>query len=57
MAAFLTAPIVARYGSQIGPKYLYNTGAFVQAFGGFAFGFLDKIDNVNIFLGLSYLIR
>ncbi len=57
LAAFLTAPIVARFGSQIGAKYLYNTGAFVQAFGGFAFGFLDRIDNVNLFIGLSYFIR
>ncbi len=57
LAAFLTAPIVGRFGSQIGPKYLYNTGAFVQAIAGLSFGFLDKIENVNVFLGLSYFLR
>ncbi len=57
LAAFLTAPIVGRFGSQIGPKYLYNTGAFVQAIAGLSFGFLDKIENVNAFLGLSYFLR
>jgi hypothetical protein len=31
MAAFLTAPLFGRYGSQLGPKLLYNTGAFAQA--------------------------
>jgi hypothetical protein len=41
----------------IGPKYLYNTGAFLQALVGLAFGFLDYLENVNAFLGLSYFLR
>ena len=57
LAAFLTAPLFGRYGSLVGPKVLYNAGAFVQAACGFAFGFLAYIDNVNVFLGLSYLLR
>ena len=58
MAAFLTAPFFGRYGSQIGPKLLYNTGAFVQAFAGISFGCLDYIDdNLSAFLGLSYFLR
>jgi hypothetical protein len=57
LAAFLTAPIFAKFGPMIGPKYLYNTGAFLQALVGLAFGFLDYLENVNAFLGLSYFLR
>ena len=57
LAAFLSAPIFGRYGAKIGPKFLYNFGAFVQAFCGLAFGFLDLIPQVGAFLGLSYFLR
>jgi MFS family permease len=57
MAAFLTAPFFGRYGSKLGPKLLYNTGAFVQAIAGISFGFLDYIDDTTTFLGLSYTFR
>ena len=57
MAAFITAPFFGRYGSQIGPKLLYNTGGIVQALTGISFGFLDYIDNTTTFLGLSYTLR
>ena len=30
LAAFLFAPIFGRYGPKIGPKLLYNFGAFTQ---------------------------
>ena len=57
MAAFITAPFFGRYGSKLGPKLLYNTGAFAQAFAGLSFGFLDYVDNTAAFLGLSYTLR
>lgn len=57
LAAFLFAPLFGRFGTKIGPKLLYNCGAYLQAICGIAFGFLTYIDNVNVFIGLSYLLR
>jgi MFS family permease len=57
LAAFLFAPIFGRWGSKIGPKLLYNAGAFLQGFCGIAFGFLTYVNGANLFIGLSYLLR
>ncbi len=57
MAAFITAPFFGRYGSMIGPKLLYNVGAFVQAIVGISFGCLDFVNDTATFLGLSYALR
>jgi len=51
------APFFGCYGSAIGPKLLYNVGAFMQAIVGISFGFLDFVDNKAAFLGLSYTLR
>ncbi|TRY80689.1 hypothetical protein TCAL_09016 [Tigriopus californicus] len=57
LAAFVSAPIFAKYGNRIGPKLLYNVGALVQGCQGIAFGFLTYVDNLGWFLGLSYFLR
>ena len=57
LAAFLSGPFFGRYGNIIGPKILYNTGAFVQAICAILFGFLDYLDKKSAFLGLSYVLR
>ncbi len=57
MAAFLFAPVFGRWGAKIGPKLLYNSGAYLQGICGVAFGFLTYIDGANLFIGLSYLLR
>ena len=57
LAAFLTAPFFGRYGNIIGPKILYNSGAFLQAICGIAFGFLTYVNGADLFIGLSYLLR
>ena len=57
LAAFIAALFFGRYGSQIGPKLLYNTGAFGKALAGLSFGFLDYIDDTATFLGMSYVLR
>ena len=57
LAAFIAALFFGRYGSQIGPKLLYNTGAFGKALAGLSFGFLDYIDDTSTFLGMSYVLR
>ena len=57
LAAFIAALFFGRYGSQIGPKLLYNTGASGKALAGLSFGFLDYIADTATFLGLSYALR
>jgi len=57
LAAFIFSPIFGRYGTKFGLKFLYNTGAFIQALAGIGFGFLDYIQDTNTFLGISYLLR
>eukprot|EP00095_Tigriopus_kingsejongensis_P010457 snap_masked-scaffold1863_size26100-processed-gene-0.1 protein:Tk10457 transcript:snap_masked-scaffold1863_size26100-processed-gene-0.1-mRNA-1 annotation:"chromaffin granule amine" len=57
LAAFLSAPVFAKYGNRIGPKLLYNTGALVQGVQAICFGFLVYAENTAVFLGLSYLLR
>ena len=57
LAAFLLAPIFAKFGSRIGPKLLYNAGGFLQGISGIAFGFLEYVDDLPTFLGLSYFFR
>ena len=57
LAALIFAPIFGAYGTQIGPKWLYNLGAFIQGICGISFGFLVYVEGVAPFLGLSYLLR
>ena len=57
LAAFIFAPIFGAYGTQIGPKLLYNCGAFLQAISGICFGLLSFVQKLAPFLGLSYLLR
>jgi len=57
LMAFLTAPLFGRYGTRLGATNLYRFGAFVQAICGIGFGFLQYVDNLPAFLGLSYLLR
>jgi len=57
LAAFIFSPIFGRYGTKFGLKFLYNAGAFIQAFAGIGFGFLDYIQDAKMFLGISYLLR
>ena len=57
MAAFIFAPIFGKFGAQIGPKLLYNVGAFTQGCVGVSFGFLKYVESAGPFLGLSYFLR
>ena len=57
LAAFISAPIFGRLGPKLGPKLVYNVGGIAQGVVGILFGFLEYVDNVAIFLGLSYLLR
>ena len=57
LAAVISAPIFGKYGTRIGPKLLYSGGAVVLGVCGVLFGFLEYVDDVNLFIGLSYLLR
>ena len=57
LAAFVFAPIIGRYGSLVGAKYVYNFGAFVQGIAGTSYGFLVYVHETTPFLALSYFLR
>ena len=57
LVALLTAPIFGAYGNKIGAKYVYNFGTFTQAFAAISFGFLTNIENLKVFLAISYFLR
>ena len=57
LAAFIFAPIFGRVGHKIGAKLLYNFGAYLQALSAIALGLLYYIEDVNLFIGLSYMLR
>ena len=56
-AAFIFSPIFGKYGAQMGVNLVYNSGAFIQAFCGIAFGLLIYLDSLTAFLSLSYFLR
>ncbi len=58
LAAFLTAPVFAQWGSRIGPKLLYTCGSITESLsGGILFGTLAYVSATGAFLGLSYFLR
>jgi len=57
LSLFIFSPIFGRYGSTIGPKLCFNVGAVSQGVSGFLFAFLPYIDSVDLFIGISYLLR
>jgi len=57
LAAFIFSTIFGKFSAKIGPKLVYNIGAFAQAIIGIIFGFLKYVQDVTTFLGLSYLLR
>ena len=57
LAAFVFAPVFGRFGSKIGPKLLYTSGAYVQAVAGICLGLLTFVDDTGAFIGLSYFLR
>ena len=57
LAAFIFSTIFGKFSVKIGPKLVYNIGAFAQAIIGIIFGFLKYVQDLTIFLGLSYLLR
>jgi hypothetical protein len=57
LVSFLASPFFARYGGAMGPARVFNFCGFVETLAGFLFGFLDYVQDLHAFLGLSYLLR
>ena len=57
LAAFVAAPLFGRFGGKIGAKLLYNLGAYLQALCAISLGLLYYAEDVNVFIGLSYMLR
>lgn len=57
LTVFIVSPIYGKYINKIGPKLMFNLGIFTTATTCIMFGFLDRVDDTNAFIGLSFLIR
>ena len=57
LGAFISSPFFARYGGNIGQKFLYNFGTLLHSICGLAFAFVVCIDNGYVFLGVSIFVR
>ena len=55
--AFIASPFSGDIGLIIGPKALFNIGSFGQAICCILMGFLAKVDDLAIFIGISCLLR
>ncbi|XP_045129884.1 MFS-type transporter SLC18B1-like [Portunus trituberculatus] len=57
LTVFIVSPIYGNYLYKIGPKFMFNAGIFTTASTCILFGFLDRINDCNAFIGLSFAIR
>ena len=57
LSLFIFSPIFGKYASKIGLERCFNIGAIMQGVSGLLFAFVPYLDNVAIFLFLSYLFR
>ena len=57
LAAFLAGPIFVKFGTRIGLRHLFITGAISHTISMVLFGFLSYVDNTLVFMILSYLLR
>ena len=57
MAAFISAPIVGRYGAKVGSKVISTAFVLTTALCSISFGFLGYIHNTVIFLVAAHVMR
>ena len=50
-------PVFGKYEYKIGIKTCFNIGAIMQGVSGLLFAFVPYLDNVAMFLSLSYVLR
>ena len=57
LAGFISSPFFGKYGGNVSPRFLYIPGSFAIAACTLVFGTLHFIDNLSLFLCLSYFLR
>ncbi|CAL4156364.1 unnamed protein product, partial [Meganyctiphanes norvegica] len=53
----LASPFFGKFITKIGLKTMYNVGTFTSALACISFAFISYINNTNIFIGISFMIR
>lgn len=57
LVVFLISPIYGQYINRVGAKRLFNAGIFTTGISAILFGFLDRVDDRTMFIGLAFAIR
>ena len=57
LSAFLTSPLIAKYGSKMNPAYVYIPGSAIQAVCTLLFGVLAYIEHLWLFLTMAHILR
>ncbi|KDR14079.1 MFS-type transporter SLC18B1-like [Zootermopsis nevadensis] len=57
LVSFLSSPILGKYLSYIGPKFMLNSGIFIASTCSILFGLLDLVPKHVDFIALSFTIR
>ena len=57
LAGFIAGPFFGKFGKYFGVHWMLKIGSLIQGIAGALFGFLAYINNTNVFLSLSYLLR
>ncbi|KAG0716838.1 MFS-type transporter SLC18B1 [Chionoecetes opilio] len=57
LTVFLVSPVYGRFMTRWGPKFINNAGIFTVSVMCILFGFLDRINDTNSFIGCSFAVR
>ena len=57
LSGFISASLMSVFGERFSVRTMSFLGAFLQGLAVFGFGMLEFVENVDLFLSLSYLLR
>lgn len=57
LTVFLVSPIYGRFMTRLGPKLINNSGIFTVSIMCIVFGFLDRIQDTDTFIGFCFAVR
>ncbi|KAK7065899.1 hypothetical protein SK128_024985, partial [Halocaridina rubra] len=57
LTVFIVSPIYGKFLNTLGAKFINNAGIFTVSVMSIVFGFLDRIEDTNTFVGLSFAVR
>ena len=57
LSGFITASLLSIFGERFSVRTMSFLGAFLQGWTFLVFGMLEYVENVVLFLSLSYLLR